>query len=67
MVASEQHLYQTIVLPRKLTTGSIHDYLFCYCSLVGILVEVPRIVNNNYITIAPRTMDPRTMGMRHVV
>ncbi len=35
MVASEQHLYQTIVqfdntivLPRKLATGSIHDYLF---------------------------------------
>ncbi len=33
MVASEQHLYQivqfdkTIVLPRKLATGSIHDYL----------------------------------------
>ncbi len=28
MVTSEQHLYQTIVLPRKLATGSIHDYLF---------------------------------------
>ncbi len=27
MVASEQHLYQTIVLPRKLATGSIHDHL----------------------------------------
>ncbi len=26
MVAPEQHLYQTIVLPRKLATGSIHDY-----------------------------------------
>ncbi len=28
MVASELHLYQTILLPRKLETGSIHDYLF---------------------------------------
>ncbi len=28
MIASEQHLYQTIVLPRKLATGSIHDYFF---------------------------------------
>ncbi len=28
MVTSEQHLYQTIVLPRKLATGSILDYLF---------------------------------------
>ncbi len=44
MVASEQHLYQTIVLPRTLATGSIHDYLFCYCPLVGILFEVLRIV-----------------------
>ncbi len=51
MVASE-HLYQTtvqfdktIVLPRKLLTGSIHDYLFCYCPLVGILFEVLRITD----------------------
>ncbi len=50
MVASEQHLYQTIVqfdktivLPRKLATGSMHDYLFCYYPLVGILFEVLRI------------------------
>ncbi len=50
MVASEQHLYQTIeqfdktiVLLRKLATGSIHDYLFCYCPLVGILFDVLRI------------------------
>ncbi len=43
MVASEQHLYQTIVLPRKIATGIIHDYLFCYCALVGILLEVMRI------------------------
>ncbi len=47
MVVSEQHLYQTIVLPRKLTTGSIHDYLFCYCPLVGIIFEVLRIVSNS--------------------
>ncbi len=46
------HLYQTIVkfditivLPRKLATGSIHDYLFCYCPLVGILFEILRIDN----------------------
>ncbi len=45
MVASEQHLYQTIVLPRKLAIGSIHDYLFCYCPVVGILFEVRRIYN----------------------
>ncbi len=52
MVPSEQHLYQTIVqfdktvvLPRKLATGSIHDYMFCYCLLEGILFEVLRIVS----------------------
>ncbi len=35
VVTSDQHLYQTIVqldktivLPRKLPTGNIHDYLF---------------------------------------
>ncbi len=51
MVASEQHLDQTIVqvdktivLPRKLTTGRIHDYIFCYCPVVGILFEVLRII-----------------------
>ncbi len=50
IVMSGQHFYQTIVqfdktivFPRKLTTGSIHDYLFCYCPLVGILFEVLRI------------------------
>ncbi len=50
MVTSEEHLFQTIVkfdktivLHRKLTTGRIHDYLFCYCPLVGILFEVLRI------------------------
>ncbi len=51
MAASEQHLYQTIVLPRKLTTGSIYDYLFCYCPLVGILFEVMRIVGKTNINI----------------
>ncbi len=35
---------KTIVLPRKLATGSIHDYIFYYCSLVGILFGVLRIV-----------------------
>ncbi len=51
MVASEQHLYQTIVqfdqtivLSRKLATGSIHDYLFCYYPLMGILFGVLKIV-----------------------
>ncbi len=59
MIASEQHLFQTIVqfdktivLPRKHATGSIHDYLFCYCPLLGILFEVLRITvlltSNNY-------------------
>ncbi len=53
MVASEQHLFQTIVqfdktivLPRKHATGSIHKYLFCYCPLLGILFEVLRIWSN---------------------
>ncbi len=53
IVTSEQHLYQTIVqydktivLPRKLATGNIDDYLFCYCPLVGILFEVLRINTN---------------------
>ncbi len=47
IVTSEQYLYQaivqldkTIVLVRKLATGNIHDHLFCYCPLVGILFEV---------------------------
>ncbi len=43
VVASEQRLYQAIVLPRNLATGSLHDYLFCYCPLVGNLFEVLRI------------------------
>ncbi len=29
-----------VVLPSKLATGNIHDYLFWYCPLVGILFEV---------------------------
>ncbi len=45
MVASEQHLYQTIVLPRKLATGSIQYWLpFLLLPLVGILFELLRIV-----------------------
>ncbi len=48
MVASEQHLYQTIILPTKLITGSIHVYLLCYCPLVGILFEVLRFRWNNF-------------------
>ncbi len=50
IVTSEQHLYQTTVqvdktigLPTKRTTGNIHDYLLCYCPLVGFLFEVLRI------------------------
>ncbi len=31
MVAAEQHTYLRIVLPKKLATGSMHNYLFCYC------------------------------------
>ncbi len=58
IVMSGQHFYQTIVqfdktivLPIKLVTGSIHDYLFCYCPLVGILFEVLRIEPlNTYLT-----------------
>ncbi len=37
---------KTIILARKLATGSIHDYLFYYCLLVDILFEVVRIVEN---------------------
>ncbi len=49
IVTSDHHgnirttLYQTIVFPGKLATGSIHDYIFCYCPLVCILFEVLRI------------------------
>ncbi len=59
MVASEQHLYQTVVLPRKLASGSIHDYLFCYYPLVGILFEVLRInwkIINFWVKIALRLL-----------
>ncbi len=52
IVTSEQHLYQTIiqfdetiVLPRKLATGNIHDYLFGTAPIVGILFEILRIVH----------------------
>ncbi len=50
MIASEQHLYQTIVqfdktivLLRKHARESIHDYRFCYCPLVSILFKALRI------------------------
>ncbi len=33
----------TIVIPWQLLAASTHDYLFGYCSLVGILFEVLRI------------------------
>ncbi len=40
MVASEKHLYQTIVLPRKLTTGSIYTWLpFLLLSLSGYSIR----------------------------
>ncbi len=37
---------KTIVLPRKLVTGSIYDFLFCYCPLVSILFELQTILRN---------------------
>ncbi len=56
MLASENHLYQTIVqfdktivLHRKLASRSTHGYIFCYCPLVGILFEVLRIVNYLFV------------------
>ncbi len=33
----------TITVSWQLSTGSKHDYLFCYCPLVSILFEVGRI------------------------
>ncbi len=36
MVISEQHLYQTIALPRKLETGSMHNFLLGIHSIRGI-------------------------------
>ncbi len=57
VVASEQHLHQTIVqfdktivLPRILTTGSIH----AYCPLVVILFEVLRIEHIHTETVSNR-------------
>ncbi len=70
MVASEQDLYQTmvqfdktIVFPRKLATGSIHDYLFCYCPIVGILFEVLRI---NEVQFASRSRSPMKNFIAHL-
>ncbi len=34
----------TIVLWWQLSTGSLHDYIFCYCPIVGILFKVMRIL-----------------------
>ncbi len=42
-ISNNSTIWQIIVLPRKLATGSIHDYLFCYYPLVGIPFEVLRI------------------------
>ncbi len=57
MVTPEKHLFQTtvqfdqiIVLSRKFAIGSIHDYLLCYCTLVGILFEILRIEKRFSIT-----------------
>ncbi len=36
-------IWQSIVLFRKLATGSIHDYIFCYSPLLDILFEALRI------------------------
>ncbi len=44
MVAREQHLYQTIVLPRKLATGSIFDYPFLLLPPSGYSIEVLRTI-----------------------
>ncbi len=38
------------ITQKKLATGSIHDYRFCYCPLVCILFEVLRIVVTNIVT-----------------
>ncbi len=37
-----------IVVPWQLPTGNKHDYLLCYCPLVGILFEVLRITCNTF-------------------
>ncbi len=39
----------TIVVLWQLSTGSIHDYVFCYCLLVGIIFEVLSITKYWYI------------------
>ncbi len=39
----------TIVVQWQLSTGSIHDYLFCYCPLVSILFEVLRITSHHML------------------
>ncbi len=42
MVPSKQHLYQTIVLPRNIATGSIHA---CECHLADWLQTVTFIIS----------------------
>ncbi len=37
----------TIVVPWQLSTRSKHNYLFCYCPLVGILFEILRILSTS--------------------
>ncbi len=37
----------TIVVLQQLSTGSKHDYLFCYFPLMGILFDVVRIMDGS--------------------
>ncbi len=37
----------TIAVPCQLSTGSIQDYLFWYCPIVGILFEVQHVIQEN--------------------
>ncbi len=39
----------TIVVTWQLSTGSKHDYFFCYCPLVDILFEVLRITVDHWL------------------
>ncbi len=44
----------TIIVPWQPSTGSKHDYLFCYCPLAGILFEVLRIECYLYLYLSMR-------------
>ncbi len=56
----------TIVVPWQLSTGSKHNYLFCYCPLVGILFEVLRIESCEFaMQMAPNS--PLTKGQHTVI